>query len=45
VVYVAKGGAYRPVEIEVVGRNPDEFAVSGVEADATVALVEPEEAS
>jgi hypothetical protein len=45
VVYVAKGSSYRPVEIEVVGRNPDEFAVSGVEADATVALVEPEAAS
>jgi hypothetical protein len=42
VVYVADGVKYRPVEIEVVGRNPDEFAVSGVAADVTVALVEPE---
>jgi multidrug efflux pump subunit AcrA (membrane-fusion protein) len=45
VVYVANSGSYKPVEIEVVGRNPDEFAVSGVVADATLALVEPEEKS
>jgi multidrug efflux pump subunit AcrA (membrane-fusion protein) len=42
VVYVAASGAYRPVEIEVIGRNPDEFAVSGLEAGSTIALVEPE---
>ncbi len=45
VVYVAKGDSYKPVEIEVVGRNPDEFAVAGVAPDATLALVEPEEKS
>jgi multidrug efflux pump subunit AcrA (membrane-fusion protein) len=45
VVYVANGDSYRAVEIEVVGRNPDEFAVAGVAADATVALIEPEAVS
>jgi multidrug efflux pump subunit AcrA (membrane-fusion protein) len=42
VVYVPGGGTYRPVEIEVIGRNPDEFAVSGLQAGSTIALVEPE---
>jgi multidrug efflux pump subunit AcrA (membrane-fusion protein) len=43
VAYVAKGGSYQPVEIEVIGRNPDEFAVTGLDAGATIALVEPGE--
>jgi multidrug efflux pump subunit AcrA (membrane-fusion protein) len=43
VVYVEEGDSYRPAEIEVVGRNPDEFAISGVGPQVTVALIEPEE--
>lgn len=43
VVYVAAGRSYQPVEIEVIGRNPDEFAVTGLDAGATIALVEPGE--
>ena len=41
VVYVAEPGGYRPVEVEVVARNPDEVAVRGVAAGASVTLVEP----
>jgi multidrug efflux pump subunit AcrA (membrane-fusion protein) len=42
VVYVAEKGTYRPVEVEIVARNPDEVAVKGVDLDAQVAIVEPE---
>ena len=35
-----KGGHYAPVEIDVLARNPDEVAVSGLRAGAMVALVE-----
>jgi hypothetical protein len=41
VVYVAQGGAYRPLPIEVLARNPDEIAIRGVPAGAMVTLVEP----
>ena len=44
VVYVATDKGYRRVEVEVLGRNPDEVAVSGIGAGASVALVEPESA-
>jgi hypothetical protein len=40
VVYIADGGAYRPVEVKVEARNPDEVAISGIAPDATVALVD-----
>jgi multidrug efflux pump subunit AcrA (membrane-fusion protein) len=42
VVYVAKSGGYRPVEVEVVARNPDEAAVKGIAEGALVAMVEPD---
>ena len=42
VVYVAEKGAYRPVEVEIVAKNPDEIAVKGLDAGANVAIVEPE---
>jgi len=42
VVYAQEGGGYQTVSIEIVGRNPDEYAVSGLQPDVTVALVEPE---
>jgi HlyD family secretion protein len=44
-VYLARGGAYEPVEVQVVARNPDEVAVAGVPGGAMVALVEPGAAS
>lgn len=43
VVYVAGGKEYRPVEIEVIARNPDEVAVRGVTAGMSVCLAEPEQ--
>ena len=30
IVYVAENGRYRPVGVEVLARNPDEIAVSGI---------------
>ncbi len=41
-VYVAQDGAYVPVWVEVLARNPDEVAVKGLSQGASVALVEPE---
>ncbi len=41
-VYLASAGNYQPHFVEVVARNPDEVAVKGLNAGATVALVEPE---
>lgn len=38
VVYARRGGDYRPVEVKVEARNPDEVAISGVPAGAMVAL-------
>lgn len=40
-VYVVEGGAFRPVEVEILARNPDEIAVSGLDANARVTLVDP----
>ena len=34
-------GAFQPVEVEILARNPDEIAVKGVASDARVALVDP----
>ncbi|HEY2843103.1 MAG TPA: efflux RND transporter periplasmic adaptor subunit [Bryobacteraceae bacterium] len=42
VVFVAEGGTYRQVGVQLLARNPDEVAVSGVAAGATVALADPE---
>ncbi len=40
VVLVPAGTTLRPVEVAVVARNPDEVAVKGLEAGATVALID-----
>jgi multidrug resistance efflux pump len=42
IVYVADHGHYNPVEIQVLSRNPDEVAVSGIAAGTVVALTDPE---
>jgi HlyD family secretion protein len=42
IVYLANGDHYRPVEVKVEARNPDEVAVSGIPAASTVALVDVE---
>jgi len=42
IVYVAQGGRYIAKEIQVLARNPDEVAVSGIESGAVVTLVEPD---
>jgi HlyD family secretion protein len=41
IVYLAAKNQYKPVEVEVLARNPDEVAISGVAAGGMVALVEP----
>lgn len=41
-VYVAGKSGYKPVEVEVLARNPDEVAIKGVDAGASVTLTEPE---
>jgi len=41
VVYLAEQKSFRRVEVEVLARNPDEVAVSGIPAEAVVALVQP----
>jgi len=43
VVYVVEKNAYRPQEVEVLARNPDEIAIKGIAAKTLVALAEPEE--
>lgn len=40
VVYLGENNRYREVEVEVLARNPDEVAIAGVPAGATVALVD-----
>ncbi len=40
IVYVALKGAYRPVEVELLARNPDEVAIKGIAAGTMVTLVE-----
>ena len=42
VVFVADRGTYRPTVVQLLARNPDEVAVSGLKAGAMVALVDPE---
>ncbi len=41
VVYLSSQGVYRPVEVQVQARNPDEVAVTSVPAGAMVALADP----
>ena len=41
VVYLASRGGYKPIEVQVQARNPDEIAVTGVAAGALVALADP----
>jgi multidrug efflux pump subunit AcrA (membrane-fusion protein) len=42
VVYVADHGRYTAVGVQVLARNPDEVAVSGIQAGAIVTLADPE---
>ena len=42
VVYVAGGDDYRPVEVQVLARNPDEIAIAGIGAATNVSLVDLE---
>ncbi|HSP70028.1 MAG TPA: efflux RND transporter periplasmic adaptor subunit [Bryobacteraceae bacterium] len=42
VVFVAERGTYRPTVVQLLARNPDEVAVSGLKAGAMVALADPE---
>jgi hypothetical protein len=42
VLVPAKGGV-KPVRVEILARNPDEVAVRGIPAGASVALVEEQE--
>jgi len=42
IVYVANSGRYKPIAVEVLARNPDEVAVTGIQPGAMVTLVDPE---
>jgi multidrug efflux pump subunit AcrA (membrane-fusion protein) len=42
IVYLAVNGQYRPTEVEVLARNPDEVAIKGVSAGSMLTLVDPE---
>jgi multidrug efflux pump subunit AcrA (membrane-fusion protein) len=42
VVFVAEHGTYRPMVVQLLARNPDEVAVSGIPSGVTVALADPE---
>jgi biotin carboxyl carrier protein len=42
IVYLAQQKTFRAVEVEVLARNPDEVAISGIPPDGVVALVEPD---
>lgn len=42
IVYQAIRSAYRPLEVQVQARNPDEVAVAGIPAGIMVALANPE---
>jgi hypothetical protein len=43
-VHVMAADGFRPTQVEVLARNPDEIAVKGVPAEARVALADPFEA-
>jgi HlyD family secretion protein len=40
-VYLPDKQGWRPQEVEIVARNPDEVAVRGIEAGAKIALIDP----
>jgi HlyD family secretion protein len=40
-VYLPDPQGWRPQEVEIVARNPDEFAIKGIEAGQKIALVDP----
>jgi HlyD family secretion protein len=42
VVYLAQKGHYKPAEVQVQARNPDEVAITGIPAGSMVALVDVE---
>ena len=42
IVYLARQGHYTPAAVQLLARNPDEVAVSGIAPGAMVALVDPE---
>ena len=42
IVYLAGRTGYKPVEVKVEARNPDEVAISGIAAGSTIALVDVE---
>jgi RND family efflux transporter MFP subunit len=42
VVYLAHGNSYKPAQVEVLARNPDEIAISGIPAGSMVTLVDVE---
>jgi HlyD family secretion protein len=42
VVFLAESNHYRPVEVKVLARNPDEVAISGVPTGAMIALADPD---
>lgn len=42
VVYVVEQGKTRPLEVQILARNPDEIAIKGLSEGAQIALVEPE---
>jgi HlyD family secretion protein len=42
VVYIADHGRYSPTEVQVLARNPDDVAVSGIPDGALVTLADPE---
>jgi multidrug efflux pump subunit AcrA (membrane-fusion protein) len=44
IVYLADHGRYTPAPVQLLARNPDEVAVSGISANALVALADPEKA-
>ncbi len=40
VVYLEQNGRYTPTEVQVLARNPDELAISGIPSGSMVALVD-----
>ena len=41
VVYIAANGAYKSTGVEILARNPDELALTGIPAGSSIALAEP----
>ena len=42
IVYIADQGRYVPTEVQVLARNPDDVAVSGISDGAMITLADPE---